>query len=326
MIALRNLRLKNRHGLIIAYLNINSIRNKIDFLRPMISESIDILIIAETKIDNTFPTSQFLIEGFMKPYRYDRSQNGGGLLIYARERAPVKELKQYKAPADIDCGVIEINLKKQKWLLATTYRPPTQSQQYFFTEDGKTLDHYCRAYENLILIGDFNCEIDDDVISDFVDNYNLASLVRSPTCFKSNNPRCIDLILTNRNRNFQSTVAIETGLSDFHLMIATVLKGGYVKRGPKIITYRDYSLFGILRTPPFVNHKGNDVNSDWLADQWDERSVLGLAQLHKGSMKGDDPTIDTAQTPKRFDWRLALLGKIPKTFTDSIPNKADLAA
>ena len=79
-------------------------------------------------------------------------------------------------------------------------------------------------------------------------------------------------------------------------------------------------MFRILRIPPFVNHKGNDVNSDWLADQWDERSVLGHAQFHKGRMKGDDPEIDTAQTPKRFDRRLALLEKIQKTFTDSIPN------
>ena len=45
-----------------------------------------------------------------------------------------------------------------------------QPPQYFFTDVGKTLDHYCQAYENLILIGDFNCEIDDDAISDFVDN------------------------------------------------------------------------------------------------------------------------------------------------------------
>ena len=74
--ALKNVRIKNRNGLIIVYLNINSIRNKIDFLRPMISESIDVLIIAETKIDNTFPTSQIVIEGYMKPFRYDRNQNG----------------------------------------------------------------------------------------------------------------------------------------------------------------------------------------------------------------------------------------------------------
>ena len=25
--------------------------------------------------------------------------------------------------------------------------------------------------------------------------------------------------------------------------------------------------------PPIVNHKGKDLNSDWPADQWDERSI-----------------------------------------------------
>ena len=59
-----------------------------------------------------------------------------------------------------------------------------------------------------------------------------------------------------------------------------------------------------------MNHKGNDVNSDWLADQWDERSVLGHARINKGRIKGDDPEIDIAQTPKRFDRRLALQEKI----------------
>ena len=56
-------------------------------------------------------------------------------------------------------------------------------------------------------------------------------------------------------------------------------------------------------------------------DQWDERSVLGSAQFHKGRMKGNDPTIDTAQTPMRLDGRLVLLEKIQTTFTDSILNK-----
>ena len=73
-----------------------------------------------------------------------------------------------------------------------------------------------------------------------------------------------------------------------------------------------------MRIPPFVNHKGKDVNSDWPADQWVERIVLGHAQIHKGRMKGDDPQIDTAQTPKRFDWRLGLVENIEKTFTVSM--------
>ena len=187
-----------------------------------------------------------MIEGFMKPFRYDRSRYGGGLLVYVRERAPIKELRSYKPPNDIECSLIELTVKKQKWILISIYRPPSQPEQYFFCEIGKALDHFCTKYDNIILIGDFNCEAEEDVISGFMDNYNLQNLVRCPTCFKSGNPRSIDLILTNRKSSFRNTVAIETGLSDFHAMIVTVLKGGFVKRGPKIVTYRDYSKFSAV--------------------------------------------------------------------------------
>eukprot|EP00493_Phyllostaurus_siculus_P026782 UN27128 len=149
--------------------------------------------------------------------------------------------------------------QETKWLLVAIYRPPSQPQQYFFNEIGKLLDHYCPYYEGLILIGDFNCEMDGDIISNFVDNYNLNNLVKSPTCFKSDSPRCIDLILTNRERNFQSTVVQETGLSDFHAMVVTFLKGGYVKRGPKLITYRDYSRFN---TEDFRTHLYNTLSPE----------------------------------------------------------------
>ena len=63
------------------------------------------------------------------------------------------------------------------------------------------------------------------------------------------------------------------------------------------------------------------MKSDWLTDPWEEGSVSGHEQFHKGRMRCDDPEIDTAQIPKRFDGRLALLEKIRKTFNDSIPNK-----
>ena len=53
------------------------------------------------------------------------------------------------------------------------------------------------------------------------------------------------MILTNRISKFQNTVSIETGLSDFHCMIVTVVKGCFIKRDPKIINYRDYRKFDI---------------------------------------------------------------------------------
>ena len=56
-------RTKNHKGLIIAYLNINSIINKFEFLKPLVADYVDVLAIAETKIDETFTTSQFLLDG-----------------------------------------------------------------------------------------------------------------------------------------------------------------------------------------------------------------------------------------------------------------------
>ena len=61
---------------------------------------------------------------------------------------------------------------------------------------------------------------------------------------------------------------------------------------------------------PFLDHKRKDINSGWLADQKDKRSVLGHVQYQKGRIKGYDHEIDTAQTQKRFNglwllWRKA---------------------
>ena len=46
----------------------------------MIIGKIDILMISETKLDETFPAAQFLLQGFCVPYRFDRNRNGGDML------------------------------------------------------------------------------------------------------------------------------------------------------------------------------------------------------------------------------------------------------
>ena len=70
-ITLSEIRKNSKDKLLIGNLNINSLPNKFDQLKVIIQGKLDILVITETKIDNSFPTSQFLIEGFCKPYRYD---------------------------------------------------------------------------------------------------------------------------------------------------------------------------------------------------------------------------------------------------------------
>ena len=67
----------NVDRIIIAHLNINSIRNKFDALKTMIAGNIDILLISETKLDESFPPSQFTVTGYRPPFRLDRTDDGG---------------------------------------------------------------------------------------------------------------------------------------------------------------------------------------------------------------------------------------------------------
>ena len=87
----------------------------------------------------------------------------------------------------------------------------------------------------------------------FCNSYNLNGLIKQLTCLKNpENPSCIDMILTNKPRSFQSTCVIETGLSDFHRMTVSVLKTHFCKLAPKVVTYRDFKKFENERFMDFL--------------------------------------------------------------------------
>ena len=135
---LKNTRLKNPNRLIIAQLNINSLRNKFDSLVRTLHNNLDILLISETKIDSSFPTAQFQIEGYTT-YRLDRNANGGGILLYIREDIPSTLLN---FDMSIESIFIEINIRKKKWLLVGTYNPNKNLISNHLKEIGKNLDNY----------------------------------------------------------------------------------------------------------------------------------------------------------------------------------------
>ena len=108
----------------------------------------------------------------------------------------------------------------------------------------KGLDVYLRHYDNLLILGDLNSELKDSCLNAFSNVDNLKSLNKEPTIFKNpNNPSCIYLLLANRSEYFQNTSTIETGISDFHKLVVTVLKMFYKKQkslNMKILQYRNY--------------------------------------------------------------------------------------
>ena len=230
----QSLRVKNVDNILLGHVNINSLRNKSEMLADLIKGKLDIMLISETKNDHSFPTSQFDIEGYTS-FRLDRTANGGGILLHTRYDIPAKKLP-ILGTENIECTILEITITKKKWLLLKTYNPNISLITKHQSVLSKCICHYAPSYHNIFLFGDFNCEVSNDFMLEICNRFNLTSLIKENTCFKSvQNPSCIDLILTNRPNSIQNSMVIETGLSDFHKLTATVLKTYFWKMPPKVV-------------------------------------------------------------------------------------------
>ena len=270
-IILNNIRIKNMDRLIIAHLNINSLRNKFEALNTIIKDKIDILCITESKIDTSFPQTQFAIRGYKSPIRRDRTTEGGGIIVYIREDITSKRLENLPFNKDHGEGIfIELNLRKNKWLLFVGYNPKKERISQYINNVQSIMNKYINNYDNIIMMGDFNCDFNIKVnkLQEFCETYNLKNIVKEPTCFKNpKHPTCIDLILTNRDKSFHDTKVIETGLSDYHKMTVTCLKR-YVKKNPPIeVNYRNYKTFDEMLfkrdlTAGLANLNPNHINYD----------------------------------------------------------------
>ena len=84
---------------------------------------IDILVLTLTKLDDTFPTAEFLMKGFSEPCRLDRNRNGGGVMIYIYEEIPNKLLDKHVFPYDMEGLFVELSFRESKWLLFEAYHP-----------------------------------------------------------------------------------------------------------------------------------------------------------------------------------------------------------
>ena len=79
-------------------------------LREVVIENVAILAIAETEIDESFPTAQFLLVGYHSPYRLDKSPKSGGIPVYVKSSIPSRQLNFPDLPYKIQAIPFELNL------------------------------------------------------------------------------------------------------------------------------------------------------------------------------------------------------------------------
>ena len=83
----------------------------------------DIFAIVETKLNFSFPESQFILPGMRKLLRLDVTSRKGRLSVFVNNDIPSKYFRNFHLPGDIQAIPLEINLKQRKLLAVSIYRP-----------------------------------------------------------------------------------------------------------------------------------------------------------------------------------------------------------
>ena len=120
-----------------------------------------------------------------------------------------------------------MNISNKKYALLSIYHLPDQSINFFLDKLSEALDIYSKHYEYICIFRGFNATPENNDMINFMNNQRLSNLNKGPTCFKSANGSMIDLFLTTNKYLFQKTNSFEVGISDYHHLIAKLLKTTY---------------------------------------------------------------------------------------------------
>ena len=202
----------------------------------MVRDKVDLLMISGTKLDSSFLNAQFYMKSCSKPYRLGRASKGGGIILYVREDIPLKLIYSSCINHDKEYFLVELNLRKQKWLIICNFNTHKTMIKGYLEYISKEIDSHSSMHDNFLLLGDFNSEPTEEAMKSFYPIHNFKNLLDKPTCYKNpTNPSCVDLIITNKPRSFQSSCTFETGLSNFRKITLTVLKSSFARQKPRVL-------------------------------------------------------------------------------------------
>ena len=152
----------------------------------MLSQTLDILALSETRLDNTFTDAAVSIEGFSL-VRPDRCRSGGGVAFYIRNVIDYKIRSDFSDP-DLEFLCIQIQKPKAKpFLLSNWYRPPNSPIELFDKFDVLLGKIEAENIESNIL-GDINCNMlaisptnETRHLIELCDLYQYTQLIKEPT-------------------------------------------------------------------------------------------------------------------------------------------------
>ena len=149
-------------------------------------------------------------------------------------------------------------------------------------------------------------------MSEFFDVFDLRNV---STCVKNpENPSSINVILTNKLRNFQNSKVIETGLSDHHKLVITVMKSLVKKRAPVVIKYRDFKKYNASAFHAELYYALRQINHSDIDYGLFEVIFIGIldkeAPLKEKLVRANTGTFINRELSKAFVTRSRLRNKV----------------
>ena len=183
------------------HLNVNSVTNKFDALEFLIKDKFDVFLVSKSKLDSSFPESQFKIPGY-KIFRQDRDTNGGGLIFYIIQNIPCKKTETFQFTSVIEILTLEISLGKEKLLSFGT--SPNINNSSFLNELYNAITFSNTLYKNCVLLGNLNLVHDNAQLQNFCKFFLFEYLIKKLTCYKEDTPTGTDYIIKNIPKLFRN--------------------------------------------------------------------------------------------------------------------------
>lgn len=206
------------------HININSIAGFkfFDVKRWLELSLFDVLIISETKLDMSFPNSQFEISGY-RMIRKDRDRHGGGIIMYLRSDIPYSRLNKIEqSVTGIECIAIRLKIAKVWTTVIGAYRPPSLAKLLWRKEMFDMFELAADKSRSVFVLGDLNCDLlhpdkppkDGRDLLDIMDMFNYNNVIGSATRITHFTETLIDLILTNTNSRVLKAGVVNPEISD----------------------------------------------------------------------------------------------------------------
>ena len=89
-------------------------------------------------------------------------------MVFVKLHIPSRGFSDFKIPSNLQVITSEINLRKEKLLVASIYNAPSQKNKCFLWYLTNLLEFYSTRYEDIIILDDININAENNVINDFL--------------------------------------------------------------------------------------------------------------------------------------------------------------